>query len=102
MTTMRTRKIQDESSSETAIETEAPRRLRSLSLTWHDEESGDELAVDILGSERFLDGLPSSGFQPTERRLGGMRASPAPRQNPAEHRVHWTVRLIRGWNPRKS
>ncbi|HUR29302.1 MAG TPA: hypothetical protein VM509_14030 [Planctomycetota bacterium] len=93
--------IQDESSSKTAIQSEASRRLRSLCLSWHDEESGDELAVDVQGSERFLEGLRPLGFLPAATRLGGLRASPSPRQAPAEHRVHWTVRLVRHWNPER-
>ena len=85
---------------------EAPRRLRSLVLAWHDEESGDDLTVDVRGSERFLKGLVPLGFVP----LGKLceedptqRAAQHPSGQPSEtteHRVHWTVRLSRHWNPK--
>ncbi len=44
--------------------TAASRHLRSLVLAWHDEESGDELTIDVRGSERFLKGLRPLGFVP--------------------------------------
>ena len=43
------------------------RRLRSLVLAWHDEETGDELTIDVRGSERFLKGLRPLGFVPVEK-----------------------------------
>lgn len=42
----------------------ASRHLRSLVLAWRDEESGDELTIDVRGSERFLEGLSPLGFVP--------------------------------------
>ena len=82
----------------------APRRLHSLILSWHDEESGDDLTVDILGSERFLKDLMPLGFVPlAERSTEARAAQPSPRRRrseSAEHRVHWTVRLARHWNPK--
>jgi len=120
------------------------RCVRSLILAWHDEESGDELRVNVQGSQRFLEGLRPLGFVPlgeqpargvgqrlpavhpageivTERdssaagaprrRSDGVEdpsaASNRPASGPnhhqesevAEHRVRWTVRLARPWNP---
>lgn len=64
----------------------APRRLRSLVLAWHDEESGDELTVDVRGSDRFLEGLSPLGFVPVaeESERQGRRA----KETQSEHNVH--------------
>jgi hypothetical protein len=75
--------------------------LRSLALTWRDEETGDELVVDVRGSERFLEGLRPLGFVPAAERHGTLRSSASPRQSPSDHRVHWAVRLVRHWNPQR-
>lgn len=40
------------------------RHLRSLVLSWRDDETGDELTVDVRGNERFLAGLSTLGFVP--------------------------------------
>ncbi len=50
--------------SPTEHEPATSRRLRSLVLAWRDEESGDELTIDVRGSERFLEGLRPLGFVP--------------------------------------
>jgi hypothetical protein len=44
--------------------TPSTRHVRSLVLAWRDEVSGDELTVDVRGSQRFLEGLRPLGFVP--------------------------------------
>lgn len=133
--------------SDGADTTHGPRHVRSLVLAWRDEESGDELTVDVRGSQRFLEGLRPLGFVPLGelpqagigQRLPAVHpagegaversiaARGAPRRRGAgvddpdsethraasglarpqnseasEHRVRWTVRLSRPWNPRKG
>jgi hypothetical protein len=99
--------------------TAATRRMRSLVLAWHDEESGDELTIDVRGSERFLEGLRPLGFVPVGEGthssnnrsaasgVGDRARGPASKGAPArkdteagEHHVRWTVRLARPWKPK--
>jgi len=83
----------------------APRHLRSLALAWHDEESGDDLSIDVQGSERFLKGLVSMGFRPVPSQNRHGRSAPVSRratERAAQERVHWTVRLIRHWKQKSG
>lgn len=64
---MQDRETRSTSEVQSGTGTAVPRRkLRSLVLSWKDEETGDVLTVDVSGSERFLAGLGPLGFRPLE------------------------------------
>ncbi|HTF91312.1 MAG TPA: hypothetical protein VK843_23065 [Planctomycetota bacterium] len=104
---MRTRQtIMQANATETTALPQAQRKLRSLTLAWHDEESGDDLTVNVRGSERFLKGLTPLGFVPVEETAASrrsVRSVAGPRRDQAEtdaDRVSWIVRLARHWKPK--
>ena len=56
-----------------AQEPSSVRRVRSLRLAWRDEESGDELMVDVRGSDQLVEELRPLGFVPLgERPVSGL------------------------------
>lgn len=69
-----------------------PRRLRSLVLAWQDRESSDQWTIDVRGSDRFLQGLNSLGFERVPE--SGARQAIADLH---EQSVRWIVRLGRHW-----
>ena len=78
-----------------AVAADPSRRLRSLVLAWHDEESGDDLTVHVRGSQQFLDGLEPLGFVPQPSAMPRGAAWTA--GEAGDHRVRWIARLTRYW-----
>jgi hypothetical protein len=76
-----------------------PRRMRSLVLAWHDEESGDELQVNVRGTQQFLEGLKPLGFVPLGEQPNGGVGQRLPAVHPAGDLALQESRGIRGENP---
>lgn len=72
------------------------RHLRSLVLSWRDDETGDELTVDVRGNERFLAGLSTLGFVPMGLR-DPRKAPSAP--GSSVHRTASAARRVGGSAP---